>query len=146
MNDWEQTFLRKLEEGKRLWQGRFERFAQECIQPAFTSLQSFTAAHGFSAAAPETENGIRRYKFGLTENGYLLMSFRLHGFEEIEVDQEIVVPGADSTSTSTKRSRLDDANDDWVEQQFQAGLSRFVSQFVEASESSANHEAELATA
>lgn len=143
MNDWEQTFLRKLEEGKRLWQCKFEQFATDCVKPVFEQMQSFTAGQGISAVSPETEDGSRRYKFGLTENGYLLITFRLHGFEEIEIAQEIVVPGAGSPISTTKRSRLADATEAWVEQHFQAGLSRFITRFVEASDPSECEAAEL---
>lgn len=134
MNDWQQSFLQKLETAKRQWQSRFEKFAEECVEPVFHQIEEFTLAHGFTVTTPQCDEAVRLFKFALTENGYLIATFRQHGLEEVEADFEVVVPGGDGPTRHSVQARICDTGQRWVEQQFQEALDRFMTGFVEAGE------------
>lgn len=134
MNDWQQSFLQKLETAKKQWRSRFEKFAEECIEPVFHQIEEFTLTNGFTVTTPQCEDAVRVYKFALTENGYLIATFRQHGLEDVEVDFQVVVPGGDGLARHSSHSRICDAGQRWVEQQLQDALDRFMSSFVEAGE------------
>jgi len=131
MNDWQRTFLQKLETAKKQWLHRFEQFAVDFVEPVFAGLDEFATSSGFHVSSPDCEPGTRIYKFALTENGYLLIMFRMQGLEGVEVCCESSVPGA-AAKVSTQQVNLGDATENWVEQRFQSGLDRFVTSFAEA--------------
>lgn len=132
MNEWQRTFLKKLESAKRQWLHRFEQFACEFIEPVFLAFEEFAVGCGFQVIHPEAEPGHRIFKFALTENGYLLVTFRMGGLEEIEVSTECFVPGAGSAAAQTQSANLCDAGQSWTEAQFQSALDRFITQFGQA--------------
>ncbi len=84
------------------------------------------------------------FRFGLTENAYLMMWFRLHGFEAVEAHAEIVVPGSNPVAFVVHRTHLPNADAAWVHSQFCAALDRFVEAFDQASRQHAAHGAESA--
>ena len=132
MNDWQKSFLHKLETAKKQWLHRFEQFAAEYVEPVFDGLDEFATANGFQVSSPDCESGTRLYKFALTENGYALVTFRMKGLEEVEVCCESFVPGMGAIDPTTRKISLHDASQVWVEQQFQNSLDRFVMAFAEA--------------
>lgn len=137
MDKWQQTFLGRLESVKKHWLNQYERIADEWIAPAFAMFDQFTTTHGFTVSSPDCDAGTRVYKFGLTENGYLLLSFRMHGLERVEAHTEIVVPGNKPVESTTARASLDDVDVDWIKQQFREALDRFVDTFHQATKSAA---------
>lgn len=132
MNDWQRTFLKKMESAKRQWLHRFEKFACGFIEPVFLAFEEFAVGCGFQVTHPESEPGHRIFKFALTENGYMLLTFHMVGLEEIEVATECFVPGAASSGPQTHSANLCDAGESWTEAQFQSALDRFITQFGEA--------------
>ncbi|MHC4065877.1 MAG: hypothetical protein ACYSUI_15460 [Planctomycetota bacterium] len=132
MNDWQRSFLQKLDTAKKQWQHRFEQFVSDYVEPVFHEFDDFSAKNGFHVSSPDCESGVRLYKFALTENGYLLVTFRMQGMEEVEVACDSFVPGVGGVEPSSKHIALCDANELWVQQQFQNGLDRFVTAFAEA--------------
>ncbi|MCB9850495.1 MAG: hypothetical protein H6817_07285 [Phycisphaerales bacterium] len=135
MDKWQQTFLGKLEPVKKHWRERFEQIAHDWIGPSFHEFDQFTTAHGFTVSSPDCDAGTRVYKFGLTENGYLLLAFRMYGLERVEAHTEIIVPGNKPVESTTARASLADVNPEWVRQQFRAALDRFVDTFHQACKS-----------
>ena len=146
MNEWQRAFLQKLETAKKQWLHRFEQFAADFLEPTFEHFSEFTGSHGFSVMTPPCEPGNRLYKFSLTENGYVLLTFRMLGLEEVEARSDIFLPGVGSLEPVTNHANLCDAGPAWLEQQFQGGLERFIIAFGEAGSSSANLGIELVTA
>ncbi len=134
MNEWQRSFVGKLETAKKHWLSRFERMAEETLEPVLQEFAAFTGSHGFAATAPSCEAGMRLYKFGLTENGYVLLTFRLQGLESMEASAEIVVPGAGQTDIESAPCPMADVDRDWVHGRFRHALDRFVGAFAEASE------------
>ena len=134
MNEWQRTFLQKLEAAKKQWTHRFEQFAADTIEPVFLTFQEFCSANGFRVSQPPCEPGHRIYKFALTENGYLMMTFRMCGLEELEVHSEAFVPGLGSMDPIDQLVSLCDATEHWVEARFQGSLDQFIADFAEAGE------------
>ena len=132
MNEWQRSFLQKLETAKKQWLHRFEQCAVAHVEPVFCTFDEFAANNGFRVTTPHCEPGTRLYKFALTENGYLLVTFRMKGLEEMEVCCESFVPGVGAVEPVTRQVSMSDANEVWVEQQFQLVLDRFVAAFAEA--------------
>jgi hypothetical protein len=132
MNDWQRTFLQKLETAKKQWLHKFERFAEDTVEPAFAVFEDFTAGNGFRVTASPCEPGTRIYKFAVTENGYVMITFRMHGLEEVEASSAMFVPGLGGREPTVRRTTLCEATSAWVEAEFQSGLDGFVDLFGEA--------------
>ena len=143
MNDWKRTFLQKLESAKKQWLHRFEHLAAEHLEPVFDEFAEFATNNGFQVSAPDCEAGTRRYKFALTENGYLLLTFQMKGLEKVEVDVEAFAPGHGGTELANRCTDLHQAGPSWVESQFQDGLDSFLTLFAEAGTAEAEHEEAL---
>ena len=139
MNEWQRTFLQKLESAKRQWLHKFEQFATDIVEPVFLLNEEFTSTHGFRVSRQPCEPGHRIYKFAITENGYLLITLRMRGLEEVEVSTEVFVPGLGGREPAVKRTTICEATEPWVEAQFQAGLDRFIALFGEAGATAADH-------
>ncbi len=132
MKTWKRSFLQKLETAKKQWLHKFEAFAEEQLQPAFGEFDEFATSSGFRVTTPNCEQGTRLFKFALTENGYLLVTFHMKGLEEIEVSSEVCVPGAGRLDPANKCAPLCEVGQPWVVKQFQNALDLFVTTFAEA--------------
>ena len=146
MNDWQQVFLQKLETAKKQWQHKFELFAADIVDAVFATFEGFTTSHGFRVTQAPCEPGHRIYKFAVTENGYVLISFRMRGLEEVEACCEVFVPGLGGTEPAPKHTMLCDATQSWVEAQFQTCLDDFIALFGEAGAAAASHAEALVSA
>lgn len=146
MNEWQQKFVQRLESAKKQWLQRFEQFASSVLEPAFARFDEFSTHLGFRVNSPACEQGTRLYKFALSENGYVLVSFRLRGLQEAEVSCEPYVPGIGRSEPHQAHIDLCDADSTWVEQQFQAGLDRFVAAFGAAGSKESTREREAVPA
>ena len=134
MKEWQRSFLGKLESAKQHWQHLFENLASESLEPVFGQFSEFTRANGFSVSAPDCEPGTRLFKFGLTENGYVLLTFRMRGLDGVAFTAEYFVPGPESVEPTQAEVNLTDAHENWFQKQFERTLDRFVVAFGEASE------------
>jgi len=137
MDKWQRTFASKLESVRMHWLERFERIAEESIAPAFAEFDAFTTARGFAVTSPACDAGARLYRFCLTENAYLLVWFRLQGFEAIEAQGEVCVPGSKPRALPATRAHLPNVDLEWVREQFRVSLDRFVDAFDESSKAQA---------
>ena len=146
MKDWQQNFLQKLEGAKKQWLHRFERFATDHLEPAFDEYADFATSNGFRVSTPDCEDGMRRYKFALTENGYVLLTFQMKGLEQVEVCIEAAVPGQGAADSADRRTELHLAGPSWAETQFQDALDSFLTAFAEAGANDAERAEELVTA
>ena len=143
MNDWQNSFLQKLAAAKKQWLHRFEELADDCLQPLFEEFERFTAAQGFNVQASQCEPGTRLYKFGLTENGYLLLTFRMLGLHAVVARTELFVPGQELARPEDLQRELSDVDEKWTRQCFESALDRFVSAFGAAGASAAAEADEL---
>lgn len=133
MNEWQRSFLGKLESARKHWVQRFEETLDDHVQLVYDEFADFTSANGFQTSAPACETGARIFKFGLTENGYVLVSFHLRGLDAVEATAEFFVPGAANPEPTRARTSLEDVSAEWARRQFEKALDRFVVSFTEAS-------------
>ncbi len=141
MNDWQLNFLQKLESAKKQWLHKFEQFALNCVEPVFAGFENFTTGNGFRVTQSPCEPGLRIYKFSVTENGYVLVSFRMRGLEEVEACCEVFAPGLSGNGTAPQHTQLSEATQGWAETQFQCALDEFIIQFGEAGSAADNAKA-----
>lgn len=146
MNDWQRSFLAKLETARKQWLHKFETCVTDSLNPVFNEFHEFMKPKGFNVSAPRCESGTRRFKFGLTENGYMLIAFRWRGLETMEVRAEIVVPGSKHVEPTCEEANLCDVDQRWARQQFERALDRFIVALAAAGVADTTREQELAPA
>ena len=146
MNDWQRSFQRRLEVAKKHWLHRFEEMASEHIEPVFGEFEKFTTGQGLNTTEPSCEPGTRLFKFGLTENGYLLLTFRMSRLDAIEAFAETVLPGADGPQSTSEQVSICDADRAWAQRCFETALDRFIVAFGEAGTADAARAEETAVA
>lgn len=146
MSNWQKRFAQKVEQVKEASRDNFEDAAESLLGPAFEMFREFTSKQGFCATVPVSKPGIRAFKFAMTENAYLFMTFRLVGFDHCELQCDIFVPGREKISTKPVKSDLSRSNKEWAEKQFEDSLDGFLDKFVEAMGSGAGARPELVTA
>lgn len=130
MNDWKKRFSKKLETVHNASSEQFEQLADRTLTPVFDDLQKFTAEQGIQAAAPLANPGIRTFKFALTENAYVLMTFRLSGLEHSELISEFVIPSRGKLPPINEHVELAEVNEAWARRAFEQALDHFVDAFV----------------
>jgi hypothetical protein len=143
MNDWQSLFLQKLAAAKKQWLHRFQKFAADCLEPLFEEFERFASAQGFSVQASPCEPGTRLYKFGLTENGYLLLTFHMRGLHVVAARTEVFVPGQETAKPEDRQRELSDIDELWARQCFESALDSFVVAFGAAGASAAGQTDEL---
>ena len=146
MNDWQRSFLPKLETAKKQWLHKFEQFAAKHLEPVFHEFDEFATTHGFSVTAPPCEPGTRLFKFGLTENGYTLITYRVSGLESVEAFAEVFVPGSEDVEPVSDEANICEADQRWVRQQFEQALDHFIVAFSAAGVADGGRKGELVTA
>ena len=132
MNDWQKCFAQKVETVRKTSRERFELFADEAATPVFEEFREFTAQQGFHATAPMAKPGIRIFKFAVSENTYVLMTFRLAGLEHCEVRCEFFVPAREKLPALDLLVELGDAGVDWTRGIFESALDQFMDAFLES--------------
>lgn len=137
MNAWQKKFAQKMDGVRSAAQERFEQFACETLTTTFDNMKAFTAELGLQGASPLATQGMRTFKFEMTENTYLLMTFRAAGFDGCEVESEFFVPQSDRIAPSQTCVPLLEANAKWAQGVFEDSLDRFAEALAGAFESSA---------
>lgn len=132
MNDWQSRFTQKLETVRTATRGRFETIADETLTPIFDEFSNFARKHQFRATAPLGKTGIRTYKFALTENAYVLMTFRHNGFKQCDAETAFSVPGSDKLPSLTKTAGLAEFDAAWCRQIFEQALDHFLDAVTES--------------
>lgn len=132
MNEWQNRFTLKLETVRTATRDRFETIADETLTPIFDEFSNFARKHQFRATAPLGKTGIRTYKFALTENAYVLMTFRHAGFKQCDAETEFFVPGCDKLPSITKTAGLSEFDARWCRQIFEQALDRFLDSVTES--------------
>jgi len=129
MNEWQNRFSAKIETLRDNASQRFERFAANVLEDVHQDLVEFAARHEFQCSTPQAQNGNRTYKFALTEDGFVLIYFKVHGVAEVACSYECYLPGQGRVVTRQKSRELVEADSAWVESCFQSALDEFVDSF-----------------
>lgn len=130
MNSWQDRFTQKISKVKEASCGQFESIVTDCLEPTFEEVRGFTSKEGLTATVPIARAGIRTYKFAMTENAYVLMTFRFAGFEHCEMQAEVYAPGSESTKLQPEYVELTNFDVGWVRRMFEQTLDAFVDAFV----------------
>ena len=130
MSKWQERFTQKVGVVKEASCGQFEAIAKKSLEPLFEEFRSFTAQQGLTATVPVSRSGFRTYKFTMTENAYVLMSFRFASFEHCEMQGELFVPGSDRHSLTPEHVELANFDSGWVRRMFEETLDAFLDAFV----------------
>ncbi len=126
MNEWQKRFAQKLETVQSAARDRFEQKADETLTPVFKEFGEFVRQYVVQATTPLTDFGIRTYRFAMSEDIYLLMTFRHMGFEQCEAQVEFFLPGNHSLPPTRETVTLSDVNASWCRNIFQQALDQFL--------------------
>lgn len=129
MNDWQQRFSRKMETLREQSVRRYQEKMEEVVVPAFERLTEFLTQWHFVASVPQSHPGLHSYKFALTEDGYVLIGFRLTGIDQMDCAYECCLPGQGHIGGDNLRSALTEIDASWADTCFQTALDDFVEKF-----------------
>ena len=132
MNDWQKRFSQKVDLVRGTARQQFEDHGSQIIAPMFEEYRTFTSAQGFCATAPVKRDGVRAFKFAITENSYLLMTFRLAGFEHCELQVDHFIPGDQKHACTPIHVELADLDIGWTRRMFEQALDQFLDRLVES--------------
>lgn len=129
MNDWQQSFARKMETLREQSVRCYQEKIEEVIVPSFERLAEFLNPWHFQTSSPQARPGLHSYKFALTEDGYVLISFRLTGIDRMDCAYECHLPGQGHIGGDSFNCGFADANASWADICFQTALDDFVGKF-----------------
>ena len=132
MDKWQERFSQKVEVIRIASRDRFEQTAIENVLPVFEEFSEFIRTRGLKAVAPAPTSGMRTFKFAITENAYVLMTFRLSGLESCEANAEFFVPNDKTTATLRDHAEFLDLNPTWTRQFFEKALDKFVDAYLQS--------------
>ena len=129
MTEWQKKFTSKIDNLRESAAKRFEKFASNVLEEVHEEVVDFATQHEFVCTAPGAQSGSRTYKFGLTEDGFVLVYFRSQGIADVEFSFECFAPGRGQVVTRQQTCGLGEADADWVERCLQSALDEFVDVF-----------------
>ncbi len=132
MNDWEREFSRKMESLRELSTDSLERFMQADLQTAFEGVTNFLSQWKFQTSTPQTQPGRRSFKFALTEDAYVLVTFRLEGIDSLECEWEYGIPVVGRIAGLRCSSSLRKVDRQWGDSCLQKALDGFLTKLGEA--------------
>jgi len=133
MNQWQQSFAKRVDALRETAVKKFEHLADEVLAGAYEEYAAFTAQHELHPSAPQPQSGTRFYKFALSEDAYVLLFFRARGLDAVECEYECSVPGKGCTNSDKVSTPVAEATRAWVERRFQTALDDLVNQVAAAS-------------
>ena len=134
MTEWQTEFARKLETVRKAASDLFERFAEQTLTPQYEEFREFTAQQGLQSTAPLSKKGVRTFKFTLSENAYVLLTFHVDGLQHCKFLGEFCVPNLGKLPPSSERLVLGDIDGPQARRVFEQALDRFLDALVEALE------------
>jgi hypothetical protein len=143
MNDWEKEFTKKMESLHEQSKTSLERFLQEDLQVGFDALSNFLGQWKFQSSTPQVQPGRRSFKFGLTEDAYVIVTFRLEGLDTLECETEYGMPGVGRLAGTRSASSLRKVDRQWGESCFQKALDGLLGKLGEAEAKKKGREAVL---
>lgn len=146
MNKWQERFSQKIEVIRIASRDRFEQAAIDNLLPVFEEFSEFTRTRGLLAMAPAPTSGMRTFRFTITENAYVLTTFRLSGLDSCEAKAEFFVPNDKKPENLHDQVDFRDLNPEWTRQFFEKVLDRFVDAYLESLSNNPSAKRELVTA
>lgn len=146
MNKWQERFSQKVEVIRIASRDRFEQIVLENVLPIFEEFSEFTRTRGLKATSPLPTSGMRTLKFSITENAYVLMTFRLSGLEACEAQAEFIVPNHKKEDVLQTVAAFRDVQPKWTRQFFEKALDRFMDSYLESLGDKVDNKGELITA
>jgi hypothetical protein len=131
MNQWQQSFAKRVEVLRESAVAKFERFAEDVVSGVYEEYAAFTGKYEFRPSAPPPQRGVRFYKFSLSEDAYVLLFFRARGLDAVECDYECSSPGHGCSNGEKVSAAVAEAGRGWVERRFQTALDDLVGQVSE---------------
>ena len=131
MNRWQEQFAQQMDALCAQSSTWFDRFADDVLEPTLESMTGFLDRWNYEITLPPCEPGRRTFRFGLTEDGYMLLWFRLEGFDTLQCEYEYSLPGVGRVQGVRTTAGLRSADSDWVDSCFQMALGAFVVKFLE---------------
>ncbi len=132
MNDWEKEFSRRMESLREQSTDCLERFLQADLQNAFGTFGNFLSQWRFQNSTPQTQPGRRSFKFALTEEAYVLVTFRLEGIDTLECEWEYGIPAVGRVTGARAFCSLRKVDRQWGETCFQKALDGLLAKLGEA--------------
>lgn len=132
MSDWKKRFSQKLDVVKDASRDQFDQVGDQALAQLFDEFRDFTAAQGFAVAKPVSKPGMRIYRFGVAENCYTLLTFRLAGLEQAELHAEWIVPGWDKSQPLVERVDLANFDMGWARRMFERVLDQFLDAYMQS--------------
>jgi hypothetical protein len=132
MNEWEKEFAKKMDSLHEQSSSCLNRFLQDDLQAAYEGMGTFLGQWKYQTSVPQTQAGRRSFKFALTEDAYVLVTFRLDGIDTLECESEYGLPGVGRSPGSRWASSLRRADRVWGENCFQKALDGFITKLAEA--------------
>ena len=126
-NPWRRQFAEKMKDARR---DRFEAFADQALTPVFDEYRVFTSGLGLSGTALPSRRGVRRFKFAMTEDAYVLISFLEIGLERIDVLRESAFPHDSKRSSRLTSAGLMTADTAWARRTFEQALEQFADEAI----------------
>lgn len=126
MNQWQQSFSKRVGVLRETAVQKFEHFADDVLVGVYEEYAEFTSRHEFRSSAPQQQHGTRFYKFALSEDAYVLIFFRARGIDAVEWYYECSAPGHGCTQGQKATVPVAEASRQWVERCFQASLDELV--------------------
>jgi len=135
MNAWQERFAKKVETVRLASIDRFEHVAKDVINDVFAEFQEFMAQQGVHTSAPMSKKGLRTLKFSISENTYVLLTFRMAGIEHCDAQCEFFVPGHEKISPISERIELGSADPKAIRRVFEESLDGLMDAYVESLQS-----------
>lgn len=131
MNKWQEKFSKKMGLVRNVSCDRFEEIALEDIVPVFEEFSEFTKMRGMESTAPSPKSGLQSFKFSITENAYVLLTFRLSGLDACEAQAEFFVTGHEKLDGLCDEVAFCDLGRKWITQFFENVLDLFLDAYLE---------------
>ncbi len=132
MTEWQTKFVRKMETVRKTASDYFEQVAEQTLMPTYEELREFTGQQGLQSTAPLSNKGARTFKFTLSENAYVLLTFHLDGLQHCKFLGEFCVPNLGKLPPASERLVLGDLDGPQAHRVFEHALDRFLDALVEA--------------
>ena len=130
MNTWKERFTEKLEAVREAARGAFERAARDVVVPVYDEFRAFAVEQNLQVTAPLDNPGLRTFKFAVTENAYVFLTFRSAGMDGCELQSEFFVPGGGAIAPVVTRAAAADVTESWVRGAFEKSLDTFMDAYI----------------
>jgi len=143
MNTWQERFAQKLDNVREAADDFFQRFCGETLDVVFEEFCDFTSQRGLAGSAPLSKASVRTFKFEMSENAYVLITFRSCDLEHCEVMSELSIPRHEKISPAKNRVEVGDADNSWARRMFEEALDAFADALTASYTKLANPSAEM---